>query len=183
MIEKKWIWIGLIVIIVAAVAVRNISRKAAGPKKSALGEVGVVVAEVTEGELSQQVTVAGTVKSDLEINLVPKASGRVLSVAVDVGSTVRAGQVLLRLDSSDYQAAVKQAQAGLAGAKARFAQVQAGASSQDLKQAKAQVNQARASMEGARKALAAAKSQYQDRTSTQAQIDAAQTQLAVRGSC
>lgn len=177
--KKKWIWIGVIVLIVALVAARNISRKANSPKGAQTDEVGVVVTAVTQGELSEEVIVTGTIKSDLEINLVPKAAGKVLAVNVEVGSRVKAGQVLLRLDGSDYQAGVRQAQAALQGAKARLAQVQAGAGPQDLRQAQAAVNQARASLEGARKGLAAAKDQYENRTNTQAQVNAAQTQLAM----
>ena len=177
--KKKWIWVGVVVIIVAAVAARNISRKASVPKDAAVDEVGVVVAEVAQGDLSQEVIVTGTVKSDLEVNLVPKAAGRVLSVGVEVGTPVRAGQVLVRLDATDYKAALRQAEAGLSGAKARLAQVRSGAGPQDLKQAQAAVNQAQASLEGARRGLAAAKNQYENRTNTQAQINAAQTQLAV----
>lgn len=176
--KKKWIWLAVVLLIVVLAAVRNISKRAKSPEAVA-EEVGVVVAQVVEGDLLQTVTVAGTIKSELEINLVPKAAGKVLAVNVEVGDKIRAGQVLVRLDDTDYRSAVRQAEAGLASAKARLAQLQAGVSASELKQAQAQVEQARIARDSAEKALAAAKHQYENRTSTQSQIDAAQTQVSV----
>ncbi len=48
------------------------------------------------------------------IPIVPRVSGNVLAVNVDVNARVEAGEVLLRIDPSDFQIAVQQAESRLA---------------------------------------------------------------------
>jgi len=55
----------------------------------------------------------------------PQVSGRVQHVYVDDNQDVKAGQLLLELDPSDYQARVDQAQAAVAQAQAQLAEAEA----------------------------------------------------------
>jgi HlyD family secretion protein len=80
-----------------------------------------------------------------------KVGGQVVEVLAVEGNSVQAGQVLIRLDSSEQQKAVAQAQAGLAqaqaaltSAQARLAQVKAGPTDQAIAQAEAAVETAKA---------------------------------------
>lgn len=56
-----------------------------------------------------------------------KVDGYVQQVAVSDNQTVRAGDLLVRIDQSDYRARVAQAEANLAAARANLAQARAGA--------------------------------------------------------
>ena len=73
----------------------------------------VRVAEVAEGKLPRTVVVTGTLAADEEIAAGFKVAGRVSEVAVDLGSRVRKGQVLARLDPTDFRIRVEQAEAAL----------------------------------------------------------------------
>jgi RND family efflux transporter MFP subunit len=53
----------------------------------------------------------GTLRAPLETNLSFRVAGTVTDVAVDVGSTVRAGEVVARLDPEDYRLQVESAEA------------------------------------------------------------------------
>lgn len=64
-----------------------------------------------------QVTNDATVRSELT-GLSARVSGNVVEVAVQDFQTVRAGDLLMVIDSSDYRVAVAQAQASVAGARA-----------------------------------------------------------------
>jgi membrane fusion protein (multidrug efflux system) len=55
----------------------------------------------------------------------PQVAGRVEHVLVDDNQDVKAGQLLIELDGSDYQAKVDQAQAAVAQAQAQMAEAQA----------------------------------------------------------
>jgi len=78
----------------------------------------------------RQVVVAGEV------------AGRVLEVHVDVGDTVSAGQLLLRIDSSILEAQREQALAGLIAAQSQLDMLQADPEAADLAAAQAAVNAA-----------------------------------------
>ena len=73
--------------------------------------VRVVVAAV--GRLPRTVTVTGTLAADEEVVAGFKVAGRVSEIAVDLGSPVRKGQVLARLDPTDFRLRVEQAEAAL----------------------------------------------------------------------
>ena len=64
-------------------------------------------------------TFPGTSRAASEQELAFRVSGIVTTVEVDVGSTVRRGQVLVRLDSGDLILRQQQAEAGLAQARAQ----------------------------------------------------------------
>lgn len=64
----------------------------------------------------------GTVQPRTQTTLVPEVSGKVTHVSDEfvAGGFFRADEVLIEIDPSDYETAVKQAQAELAAARARF---------------------------------------------------------------
>jgi RND family efflux transporter MFP subunit len=73
--------------------------------------VRVVAAEVRP--LPRTVTVTGTLAADEEVVAGFKVAGRVSEITVDLGSPVRKGQVLARLDPTDFRLRVEQAEAAL----------------------------------------------------------------------
>ncbi|WP_296738849.1 HlyD family secretion protein [Mesorhizobium sp.] len=79
-------------------------------------------------------------------------AGRITDVAVTDNQSVEAGAVLLRIDDSDYQASLKQAQAGVASAQADITNVtaQIGAQNAKIDAAEKQVAQAQAALEFAK---------------------------------
>jgi HlyD family secretion protein len=79
-------------------------------------------ATVSQGPVQVTVSDPGTVVAATTVNVTPQVGGRVAQVAVQVGQTVKAGDVLLRLeDDQGLAAAVASAQAALAQAQAQLA--------------------------------------------------------------
>ncbi|MFY9233833.1 MAG: efflux RND transporter periplasmic adaptor subunit [Fimbriimonadaceae bacterium] len=68
----------------------------------------------------------GTVESPQRVLISPKTSGRIEYLQVREGDVVQPGQVLVRIDPSEVQAAVFQQQANVAEATSRLAQAQLG---------------------------------------------------------
>ncbi|CAG0989732.1 Macrolide export protein MacA [Burkholderiales bacterium] len=89
----------LVAIALAAVAFRASQGRA----------VDVVPAATTR--LKQSVVVSGRVLAPAKVEIGSTITGRVVSVGVDDGDRVRAGQVLVRLESAELAAALAQAQA------------------------------------------------------------------------
>jgi RND family efflux transporter MFP subunit len=87
------------------------ARAAARAKTQEPRPVRVVAAAV--GPLPRTVTVTGTLAADEEVVAGFKVAGRVSEIAVDLGSPVRKGQLLARLDPTDFRLRVDQAEAAL----------------------------------------------------------------------
>jgi HlyD family secretion protein len=78
---------------------------------------------VTKGELIQTVVASGRVESPARVEIASEITGTVLSVPVAEGQTVRAGQTLIVLESSDERATVEQAKAAVDQSTARMRQI------------------------------------------------------------
>lgn len=78
-----------------------------------------------------------------------KTGGEVAEILVEEGDTVQAGDLLVQLDPTDVQLAIKQAEAGLEIARAQLALVQAGPRSEEVAAAEAQLDAAQAALEQA----------------------------------
>jgi HlyD family secretion protein len=92
------------------------------------GETG----RVTFGTLKQYVNVSGQVTSSKDANLSFQTTGAVAYVGVKSGDKVQQGKVLATLNSSDAQAQVLQAEAGLASAQALLGQLEQGSRREEI---------------------------------------------------
>jgi RND family efflux transporter MFP subunit len=70
------------------------------------------------------VVLTGTVQAQTEINLSFRIDGRMLERLVNVGDTLRPGQLVARLDSQNEESSLQSARAQLTGAQARLAEAQ-----------------------------------------------------------
>lgn len=84
---------------------------------------------VTRGPMSSTVSAEGTVAAATTDNLSFTGSGTVTAVDVQAGDTVKTGQVLATIDSSNLSATVASAQSALATAQAKLADDQAASAS------------------------------------------------------
>ncbi len=114
------------IVIVIGLVIHAKSRQAA---RKPQGEQAVLVDVVKARVQSLNFTVAsqGTVKPRTETTLVAEVSGKIISVSPEfvAGGFFRKDQVLLQIDPSDYQTALKQAEANLASRRAKLADEQA----------------------------------------------------------
>ncbi|MBI5440833.1 MAG: efflux RND transporter periplasmic adaptor subunit [Deltaproteobacteria bacterium] len=80
----------------------------------------VRVVEAEESRLPRSLTATGTLAAAEEVVAAFKVAGRVAEIGVDLGSTVRKGQFLARLDDADFAHRVEQAEAALRQARVRL---------------------------------------------------------------
>ena len=90
-----------------------------------LASVRVTVTAVQEGKLSPAIFGIGTVEARHSWMVGPTVAGRVLSVRVDVGDMVRAGQLLAEMDPVDLDQRLAALDAALARASSTHAAAQA----------------------------------------------------------
>ena len=79
------------------------------PPAPAVAAKPVFVTTVTLANATQTRSFSSTVRARVETELGFRTGGKVVERLVDVGDSVKAGQVLARLDAADYQLAVKAA--------------------------------------------------------------------------
>ena len=75
---------------------------------------------VGRGDLTQMVTATGTLNPVVNVTVGSQVSGIISKLNVDFNSMVKSNEVIAEIDPSTYQAAVEQAQANLANAKANL---------------------------------------------------------------
>lgn len=138
---------------------------------------------VEQGTLRQTVEVTGEVKPQTRVDLSFKTSGKLETLNVIVGQTVKQGDVLATLDAQEATFAMRRAAATLAQMQANLAARQAQDSPQAIQIAEAQRDQAKASLEKAISDLEQTKTtaSEQVRVSTIA-LDTARANLANSGS-
>ena len=121
---------------------------------------------------------SGTVEAteaDLGFNL----PGRIAEVAVREGERVGSGQVLARLDAAEVEARIEQAKAAADAARAVLAELEAGARSEDLSQARSAVRSAEQRAEDAARDLARARRLFEGGAISREALDKAETAATV----
>lgn len=146
---KRLSLIVIVVVIIGAIAY-SISAKLRAA--SAGDQTQFKVAVVQLGSVKKTVSATGTLQPWSTVDIKSKAGGRVNQLLVDVGSVVKAGQVIARIDPSDTILSVQTAQAQINGANAHTEQAQ---ETYNL-----QVRQAQISIDNAQAALAASQASH-----------------------
>jgi len=109
------------------------------------GPASVETAIARPGSLQESPTYTGTTQPVRQASLRSQAEGRLLDLSVDVGDSVREGEVVGRLDGRLLSAAVSQDRAELAALESQVAQAQA-----EVSDARAQAAQAEVEWQQAR---------------------------------
>lgn len=85
----------------------------------------VEVAATRRETVSEQVTVVGNLIGAATVEVVPKVSGRLHSIAVRLGDPVRRGQIIAKVEDREIQEQVRQAEASFAVSRATIRQREA----------------------------------------------------------
>src|SRR5579862_7892267 len=155
--------------------VKNVANAATakGTKARLNAPAAVEVATAAPRTIVQSIQAVGNVQSPFQVEISPKTAGKINFLQVREGDPVKQGQVVLKIDPSDLQGAVVQAQAGLADAQYKYDQAKTTQIANDtniknqVKQQQAAVNSAQADYNQVKTSLDANVQQ------AQAQVDAA----------
>jgi RND family efflux transporter MFP subunit len=139
----------------------------------------VKVALVSEISMERMVTVTGTLGAYDQATVSAKVPGRIKSIAVDLGSVVRQGQMIAQIEQQDYQLRLQQSEAALAQARARVGLPPEGKDDRIDPEATGTVRQAKALLDDARLKLERAQSLFQRGVLAKAQLDGADAEHKV----
>jgi multidrug efflux pump subunit AcrA (membrane-fusion protein) len=130
-------------------------------------------------ELPRIVTATGTLAAEEQVTLSARVAGRVETIEVDLGSRVRRGQPIARLDQTDFKLRVEQAEAALQQARARLGLPPDGQDERVDPEQTAIVRQARAVLVEARLTRDRAVKLLEQELIARAGLDTAQANLQV----
>ncbi len=148
---RPWPWLpGLLTALVAVAGCNGESPATASAQKAPPPPREVQLVSAVETRMPRTVVVTGTLAAEDQIILALKVAGRLAHLGVDLGSRVRRGQVVGRLDPTDFKLRLEQAQAALQQARVRLGLTADGASDQVEAEKTSIVRQARAVLDEAR---------------------------------
>lgn len=163
----KGFWIGISVIAVIAVI---IFFRLIKPEKTELEEVvdadkitPVEIAKVERGEISLDFKLSGTIEAESRVSVLPKIPGRIVTLSVSEGASVKKGDTLAVVEHEELELAVQQAEANLESAQIGYSQAKQLAKVRVL----SQVAQAKAQFDAAEVSLQQVKELAEIRTVTQ----------------
>jgi len=149
------------------------------PKGKAQAPREVRVAPAAERTLARTVSATGTLAADDQVVLGTKVAGRLAEIPVDLGTRVRRGQVIGKLDQSDFKLRVDQADAALQQARVRLGLAPTGSDERVDSEQTAIVRQARAVLDEARLTRDRSVKLMEQGLIARAQLDSAEASLQV----
>lgn len=112
--KRFWFFIVLLLII-AAIAAYAFYKKSTKPKG-----VGVDFDEVIKRTIDEKVSASGRIFPEKEIKISSDVSGEIVELYVMEGDSVKAGQLLAKIDPESYVSTVQRGKAALSGAKSQM---------------------------------------------------------------
>jgi RND family efflux transporter MFP subunit len=172
----------LLAVALTAAGCDSISSATPNPELAARREAQgrpVQLVPAKETVTDRRVSATGTLAADEQVVLGTKVAGRVAELAVDLGSRVRQGDTVARLDPTDAKLRVDQALAALQQARVRLGLPAEGTDDRVVPEETSLVRQAHAVLEEARLTQDRTQRLWQEGGIARAQLDAAVAALAV----
>lgn len=137
---KKKLFIGLgILLVIALFVVLNLKKQ-----KGKATEVQVEAVEMRD--LTELVSASGKIQPKVSVDVSADITGKIIAVAVEEGDTVRAGDLLIRIDPTQIRESVRSAEAQHLSARASLEEAKASLEQQELEWQRAQGLHGSASM-------------------------------------
>jgi len=118
-----------------------------GNLTTASAETKYQFATVEKGTIIKTISGSGQVVATSQVEIKPRASGEVKKVLVKKGQEVKAGAILVQLDSGDAWRSVRDAQLSLKSAQLAYDEVKNGATEAELTQAENSLTAAKTTLE------------------------------------
>jgi len=110
--KKKFIIGGVIVVILAVIIIANVTSKKKG--------IEVQTEKTFIYDITQTVTGNGRIFPETEVKISARVPGKILYIGVNEGDSVKAGQVLVRLDQEQYRSSLERSKSALMEASANL---------------------------------------------------------------
>jgi multidrug efflux pump subunit AcrA (membrane-fusion protein) len=151
--KKPLRWIMLLGVLgFAALALYQVwgfTQKRTAAQRVGRAEISVQVSPVIRKDVIYSLSATGDIAPLMQVDLFPKVSGYLERINVNLGDSVREGQVIAQIDQTDFLQKVKEIEAKVAYAKAQLSELMAGSRPEELRQAEEAVRQAQSRFDNA----------------------------------
>jgi HlyD family secretion protein len=163
--SKWWIWllVGIILLLIVVVAI-NARKKPKGEQ--------VETEVVALREIREVVSASGKIFPEKEVKISSDVSGEVVELYVEEGDSVKAGQILAKIDPEEYASAVERGTASVNASKSELARSRSG-----IENAQAQIEQISAQIDNQRKIHERNKKLRADGVISAQDLEASESQL------
>ncbi|HEX4810343.1 MAG TPA: efflux RND transporter periplasmic adaptor subunit [Bryobacteraceae bacterium] len=120
-------------------------------------------------------TATGYIVAAHKIEVASKVNGRVEWIGVDKAYKVKEGQVMVRLENTEFRAQLQQQQGNLANLEAKLAELQNGSRPEEIQKARSDVDQAKADLDDAKVSLDRTKGLVSEGVLSKQSLDDAQS--------
>ena len=152
--RKKLRW----VILIALIAIGGLilyrgwasSEKRSASQRLNREEIPVQISPVVHENLTYSLVANGDIAPLMQVDLFPKVSGYLEKISVQMGDSVRQGQVIAQIDRAEFLQKVKEIEAKVAQARAQYAELEAGTRAEDIREAEEAVKQAQSRFNNAK---------------------------------
>lgn len=153
-VKKPLKWVMLLVGVgIAALALYQVwgfTLKRNASQRVGRVEIPVQVSPVIRKDITYFLSATGDIAPMMQVDLFPKVSGYLERMDVNIGDSVRQGQVVAQIDRADFLQKVKEAEAKVAYARAQLSELMAGSRPEELRQAEEGVRQAQSRFDNAK---------------------------------
>jgi RND family efflux transporter MFP subunit len=177
--NASWLAVPLAIVALSACRAEVPASAADGPKTAEPPPRPVRVVTAVEEKIVRTVSATGALAADDQVVLGTKVAGRLAEIFVDLGTRIRRGDTIAKLDQVDFQLRVEQADAALQQARARLGLAAAGHDEKVDPEQTAIVRQARSVLEEARLTRDRSQRLLQQDLIARAQLDTAEANLGV----
>ena len=130
MSSRKFIGLALLALVIVALGMSAACKSSNGAPNTNSAASGPAVIEVSTAaavlrQLPRYFEATGSLAANEQSDVMPETSGKIAAVAFDIGSYVKRGQTMVKIDDADLRLRVQQAQAQLDQAKATVRQNEA----------------------------------------------------------
>jgi HlyD family secretion protein len=119
--RSKWPWVLLVAVVVGAAVGGGFYYQ----KKKADQGFAITTEKALVKTITQTVNATGKIQPEVEVKISPEVAGEIIELTVREGSTVKKGDLLVRIKPDTYRYQVEQQEANLVAAKASAVQARA----------------------------------------------------------
>ncbi|MGH9407547.1 MAG: efflux RND transporter periplasmic adaptor subunit [Terriglobia bacterium] len=174
---RRGLVVAIILIIAAGIAAAFVGQRVLADAPAV--SVARVAVMSVPGAGAVVLTAGGYIVAHHTIEVSSKIVGKVIWVGIEAGDHVKKGQVLVRLDDSEFHAQWAQAVANLAAAEAKLKELEAGSRPQEIAASKATMAQAQATFDNAAINLKREEALFKQQIASQQQLTDSQSQYNV----